>query len=414
MTHVAVVGGGLVGLTIVHALLDDGHAVTVVDPGDQPGRPSDGNAGWIAHVDILPLASAKAWRNLPRWLADPLGPLSIRPAYLPAVAPWLLRFALASRPAQVERSTLAIRALNAGALPAWRRRLAALGLTDKHLRERGQLSVFPSRAAARAALPLFERQRGLGIRVEALDGGDLRDVEPVLGPAAEAGALYPDVCHVSDPRLLGADLASATRQRGAARLPARAVALEAEGEGVLVRLADGGALRVDRAVVAAGAWSRPLAATLGDRVPLDTERGYNVTLPPGTLGLSRPTMFEGEGFVASPLDTGDRVGGAVEFAGLDAPPNHARTDAMLARLRRYLPRLPAPLPEGPRWMGFRPSLPDSLPVIGRASRTDRVIYAFGHAHHGLTQSAVTAEIVAAQIDGRAPPVDPAPYAVTRF
>lgn len=411
---IAVVGGGLVGLNIVHALLDAGHAVTLVEPGDQTGRPSDGNAGWIAHTDILPLASGKAWRNLPRWLADPLGPLAIRPAYLPKVAPWLVRFALASRPAQVERSTKAIRAINAGALPAWRRRLDALDLIGRHLRERGQLDVFPSRAMALAALPLFERQRALGIRVEALDGAELRDLEPALGPAAQAAAFYPEVCNVSDPKLLGADLASAIRQREAEQVPARAVALEADGEGVLVSLAGGGALRADRAVVAAGAWSKPLAASLGDRVPLDTERGYNVTLPPGTLGLTRPVMFEGEGFVASPLDTGDRVGGAVEFAGLDAAPNHARTEAMLKKLRRYLPGLPDPLPEGPRWMGFRPSLPDSLPVIGPASRTDRVIYAFGHAHHGLTQSAITAEIVAALIDGRAPPVDPAPYAVTRF
>lgn len=412
--HVAVVGGGLVGLAVVHALLDAGHAVTLVEPGGQAGRPSDGNAGWIAHTDILPLASGKAWRHLPRWLADPLGPLAIRPAYLPAIAPWLVRFALASRPAQVERATLAIRAINAGALPAWRRRLEALGLTARHLRERGQLSVFPDRASARAALPLFARQRAFGIRVEALDGAELRAVEPALGPAAQAGALYPEVCHVSDPRGLGEDLASAMRQRGARHRPARAVALAPEGEGVVVHLADGGTLRADRAVVAAGAWSKALAASLGDRVPLDTERGYNATLPPGTLGLSRPVMFEGEGFVASPLDSGDRVGGAVEFAGLDAPPNHARTEAMLAKLRRYLPGLPTPLPEGPRWMGFRPSLPDSLPVIGSASRTDRVIYAFGHAHHGLTQAAITAEIVAALVDGRAPPVDPAPYAVTRF
>ena len=204
------------------------------------------------------------------------------------------------------------------------------------------------------------------------------------------------------------------RQRGARHLPARAVALAAEEEGVAVRLADGGTVRADRAVVAAGAWSAPLAASLGDRVPLDTERGYNTTLPPGTLGLTRPVMFEGEGFIASPLNTGDRVGGAVEFAGLDAPPNHARTEAMLGKLRRYLPHLPEPLPAGPRWMGFRPSLPDSLPVIGPASRAPGVLYAFGHAHHGLTQSAITAEIVAALIDGRPPPVDPAPYAVTRF
>src|ERR687897_693712 len=269
--RVAIIGAGIVGLATAHALLDRGHEVVLVEPGGKQGRPTDGNAGWIAHTDVMPLASPKAWRNLPRWLMDPLGPLTIRPGYLPHLAPWLARFLLASSPSRIKASIGAIRSIHA-------------------------------------------------------DGS---------GPAVAA----------------------------------------------------------DQVVIAAGIWSRALAAQLGDRIPLDTERGYNATYPKGTFGIGRPMMFEGEGFVTTPLDTGDRVGGAVEFAGLEAAPNHSRTDAMVQRLTRFLPHLQSE-PAAKRWMGFRPSIPDSLPVIGPAGRDRRVIYAFGHGHYGLTQAAITSRLVA--------------------
>lgn len=411
--QIAIIGGGIVGLATAHALLDRGHTVTIIDPLDRAGRACDGNAGWFAHVDILPLASPRMWRNLPRWLADPLGPLAIRPAYLPHLTPWLLRFIRASSPAAVERHLLAIRALNAEAMAAWRERLAALGLSH-HLRERGLLTVYPSEAALAAATATLDRQQAFGIAVERLDRRALAALEPALGPAAVAGVLHPEGCHVSDPAALTADLARRAGERGAAFATEAATAIELEDGRPVVRVSGGPARSADAVVVAAGAWSKPLAASLGDAVPLDTERGYNTTFAQGTLGLSRPVAFEGQGFVTTPLDTGDRVGGAVEFAGLDAAPNHGRSDAMIARLRRFLPHLPAPLPDGRRWMGFRPSIPDSLPVIGPARRSRAVIYAFGHGHYGLTQSAATARLVAALLDGERPRIDPTPYRVDRF
>jgi D-amino-acid dehydrogenase len=411
--HVAIIGAGIVGIATAHALLDQDHAVTIVDPGDQPGRACDGNAGWIAHLDILPLASEKVWRHLPHWLLDPLGPLAVRPAYLPRLAPWLVRFVACARPGRIEESIAAIRALNAQALPAWRRRLSALGMAQ-HLKERGLLSVYGSEAALKSAAAVIARQRAFGIPVETLDRPALAALEPALGPQAVAGALYPTGCHVGDPKALVLGLAASARERGARFLTGRARALSHDRDSVRIALEGGGTVAADKAVVAAGAWSRPLAASLGDRIPLDTERGYNATLPPGTLGLSRPVMFEGEGFVTTPLDIGDRVGGSVEFAGLDAPADFRRVDAILVRLRRFLPGLPSDSGTAPRWIGFRPSLPDSLPVVGPARRTDRVFYAFGHGHHGLTQAAATADIVAGLVDGRRTQIDPAPYAATRF
>jgi D-amino-acid dehydrogenase len=410
--RVTIIGAGIVGAATAHALLDAGHRITLVDPGNKPGRATDANAGWIAHTDIMPLASPKVWRNLPRWLIDPMGPLTVRPRYLPHLTPWLIRFFLASSPSRIEASVEAIRSINAEALPAWRSRLESLRLTH-HLRERGILSVWKSEAAFLRSKDIIRRQRNFGILVDVLDPGELRQLEPALHGVA-AAVIHPDACHVADPAALAADLLRLAVERGASHVPEQALAVEADDAEIKVRT-DGlvGMLASDRVVIAAGVWSRSLARQLGDRIPLDTERGYNATFPRGTFQLGRPVMFEGEGFVTTPLDIGDRVGGAVEFAGIKAEPDHRRSDAIIERLKPFLPHLDSTLPTR-RWMGFRPSIPDSLPVIGQASGHERVVYAFGHGHHGLTQAAVTARMVAELISGRQGTVDMKPFSAQRF
>jgi len=410
--RVAIIGAGIVGLAIAHALLDRNYEVVLIEPGGKQGRPTDGNAGWIAHTDVMPLASPKAWRNLPRWLLDPLGPLTIRPGYLPQLAPWLVRFLLASSPSRIEASIGAIRAINAEALPAWKNLLSSLNLNG-HLRENGILSVWKNKGDFFRSQDIIERQRSFGIEAVAMSPAALADLEPALRNV-EAAVLYPDACHVSDPAVLAADLLRMARERGAIHVAAHALKIEPKDEAVHVHT-DGASpdIVADQIVISAGIWSRDLAAQLGDRIPLDTERGYNATYPKGTFGIGRPIMFEGEGFVTTPLDTGDRVGGAVEFAGLEAAPNHSRTDAMVQRLTRFLPHLQSE-PAAKRWMGFRPSIPDSLPVIGPAGRDRRVIYAFGHGHYGLTQAAITSRLVTDLVEQKPVGMNLKPFVAQRF
>jgi D-amino-acid dehydrogenase len=409
--QITIIGAGIVGCATAHALLDDGHQVTIVDANGPAFGPSQGNAGWIAHTDILPLASPKALRQVPRYLLDPLGPLAIRPQYLLKIAPWLIRFLLASRPSQVERSLLALGSLQQHALPAWLKLAASLNIGSM-IHRRGGLYVYDNAADFEAARLIAKRQGEFGFGVEMIGPDELRQLEPALNDLFVGAGFVSDTAHVSDPRLLTEAVFTAALARGAQYRQARVTRLEA-GETPAFITSNGTRHECGSIVLSAGIWSRPLAASIGDDVPLDTERGYNVSFP-GITGLTaRPVAFEGHGFIASPLESGLRIGGAVEFAGLDLPPNHARTRAVHAKASRFLKGVPA-YETGREWMGFRPSLPDSLPVIGPATRSPRIIHAFGHGHYGMTQSAITARLVADMVGGRSPVADLAPFRVNRF
>lgn len=408
---IAIVGAGIVGVATAHALLDDGHEVLILDREGPAFGPSRGNAGWIAHTDILPIASPKNLRQVPKFLTDPLGPLSIRPAYFPKLLPWLIRFLLAARPGAFERSVQGLGALQQRALPSWLKLAETAGVAGQ-IHRKGGLYVFTEKAAFDEARQIAKRQAEFGITVEMIGREELRQLEPALKDRFVGAAFHPDAAHISDPLELTLALFETALARGATYEKAEVTNISL-GERPALIGPDGWQRVVDRAVIAAGAWSKPLAAALGDKVPLDTERGYNVSFP-GITGLtSRPVGFEGHGFVMTPLESGLRIGGAVEFGGLKAPPNHARTRALYEKASGLVDGLPE-FDSGKLWMGFRPSLPDSLPVIGAALRNRNVLYAFGHGHYGMTQSAVTGALIADLVAGRTPPVALDPFSPTRF
>jgi len=408
----AVIGAGLVGLASAHALADDGHEVLVIEREGPAAGASRGNAGWLAHTDIDPIASPGMLRRVPFYLLDPLGPLAIRARYLIPILPWLTRLLLASSPSQLAHSIEAIVAINRLAMPAWDALSNQLGMAS-FIHRRGALFAYDSQASLQRARAHHQRQRAFGIAVDELDGPALRQMEPGLSDALVGAAFYPDAAHVSDPRLLTEALFAACAPRGIGFLRGEVIGITQTNTGVTLSLSGQSPVQADRVIIAAGAWSRPLVAQLGDAIPLDTERGYNVSFPGVTSILYRPVSFDGHGFVATPLDTGLRIGGAVELGGLVLPPNHQRTRALHAKAQRFLRGVP-PIEQGELWMGHRPSIPDSLPVIGAARATRSVLYAFGHGHYGLTQSAATGRIIADLIAGRTPPIDLAPFYPQRF
>ena len=406
-----VIGAGIVGLACAFHLLAEGRRVTLIERGGVAEGASFGNAGAFAFTDILPLASPGILRKAPKWLLDPLGPLAIPPAYLPRIAPWLIRFWRASLPDRHAHSLLVQSRLMRLAARAMAAMVKEAGL-EAHVRRDGNLELYESEEELAAAQPGWDARAKEGIAFEHARGARLAELQPGLSPRFKVGTFTPHWQSVADPYRFALALFDAVMARGAAIRHGAAVRIEPVGDAVRVHLSDGTVLRAKQVVLAGGAWSRPLAKGLGDNVPLETERGYNTTLPPGAFDLKRQLTFGGHGFVVTPLSTGIRVGGAVELGGLKAPPNFKRSEAMLNKAAAFLPGLRT---EGGRqWMGFRPSLPDTLPVIGTSTADPRVLYAFGHGHLGLTQSAATARLIAELASGRPPSIPLDPFRPDRF
>ena len=404
-TPVTVVGAGVVGLSIALALQARGLPVRVIDREGPAAGASAGNAGAFAFTEILPLASPRMIRQAPKWLLDPLGPLSVPPRYAGRIAPWMWRFWRASWPAQVRASTVAQTALMKLSQAALDPHLALSGLAHM-LRHDGQLQVYESEAEFRASLPGWQAREEAGIAFTHLKGDEIAAYQPGLAPGFTHATFTPEWQSISDPRDYVVAMAERFRAGGGEITITRAERLVAGG----VETSDG--FIPGRVVLAAGAHSHHLARTAGVKIPLETERGYNTTLPAGAFDLKRQITFGGHGFVISKVGHGLRVGGAVELGGLDLPPNFARADAMLKKAKRFLPGLDTS--GGTQWMGFRPSLPDSLPAIGALPNRPDVFCAFGHGHLGLTQSAGTAAIIADLMTGQDPGIDLTPFSPARF
>ncbi|MFN3994680.1 MAG: NAD(P)/FAD-dependent oxidoreductase [Tabrizicola flagellatus] len=407
---VTVIGAGVIGLSAALMAQARGLSVTVIDREGPAAGASAGNAGAFAFTDILPLASPGILRTAPKWLLDPLGPLTIPPAYALRIAPWLYRFWRACSPRAVAASTSAQTALMDLSRAELEPFLASTG-TLPMLRKDGNLQVYESEAEFRASLPGWEARTAHGIEFRHMGPEEMAALQPGLSPRFIKGTFTPGWWSIADPKLYVQALAERFRAQGGTILQAEVTGLAPQGEGVSIQTTDE-PMSADKVVLAAGAFSHRIAATLGERIPLETERGYNTTLPPGALDLRCQITFGGHGFVISRLSTGIRVGGAVELGGLSLPPNFKRSEAMLRKAKAFLPDLKTG--GGTQWMGFRPSLPDSLPAIGRSKASPNVVYAFGHGHLGLTQSAGTARLVADLLTDVSPAINLDAFSSQRF
>jgi glycine/D-amino acid oxidase-like deaminating enzyme len=408
---IAVVGGGIIGVCVAALLAEAGRQVTVIDRTGICEETSAGNAAALAFSDILPLAHKGMMANVPKWLADPLGPLSIPPAYFPKLAPWLFRFWRAGSSRKFEASLAAQASLMKLAESEWMALMQRSG-TLPMLRENGSLELYESDAEFRASLPGWAARDRFGIGYRHLSRDELPSYQPGLSDRFTAGTFVPDWKTVSDPKDFGKAVWAYAESKGGSYVQGDVAVVVPRGEKVAIQLRRGRTLLAQNLVVAAGAWSHLIARQLGEKIPLETERGYNTTLPCGAFDIKRQLVFSGHGFVITPLATGIRVGGAVELGGISRAPNFARSKAMLQKAKSFLPDLD--IQGGREWMGFRPSLPDSQPVIGRSRNHANIHYAFGHGHLGLTQAAATGRLVRDLVSGQNTPIELSPFSSQRF
>jgi D-amino-acid dehydrogenase len=405
---IALVGAGAVGASTALWLARAGHHVTLIDRLGPGEGASYGNAGAIATYALHPVARPDTLRKLPRMLVDPESPLSIRFRHLPRLAGWLARFLWASRTARVAEIEHLLAALMSLAEPAWAE-LAEEADATHLVARRGVLYVHGSDAAHRADAATVAAAQAAGVPAELIPPEEVRQLEPNLAAGRHGAMLYPEAAHLLDPREAVRAIADAALARGTHLVTAEITALESEADGRVRVVHGAGAESFDKVVVAAGAWSRRLLGA--SMPPLDAERGYHLMFEGAEDLVRRPICWDPVGFYMTPMRAGLRVGGTVELASLDAPPTQRRLDMLERHARRLLPRLG---PVGSTWLGFRPSMPDSLPVVGEQRARPNVVHAYGHGHVGLTLGPVTGYLVACLIAGAGAPLDAEPLSPDRF
>ena len=409
-TDTVVVGGGIVGLCSALHLQRRGYEVTIVDRG-APGNGASGhNAGLFSISNCVPTATPGVIRAVPKMLVDPSSPLAIRWRYLPKLTPWLVRFLVASRPGRVEQISLTLAGLQKQALRGLADLLVAPN-PDAGLFAGGHLLAYGSDAAFRRARHGIETRLARGMHVEILDAAGVSRLHPVLEGRVQHGVLVHD-SYYADPLVFTTALATLFTTRGGRWLPGVVHSFRIEGRRVAAVETDQGSLPASNVVIAAGAWSRSLVRALGFDTPLDTERGYGVRIPDPGVDLRGPLIYMDHHVGITPIPGGLMLAGTDELAGLHAPPDYRRAEILIKAAKKLFPQMNSDGAEP--WMSFRPSHPDSLPVIGRSPRQENVYLAYGHGHLGFTLGAITGELIGQLIDGDDTTVDLAPFHPGRF
>ena len=410
--HIVVIGTGIVGVCSAAWLQRDGHRITFVSREPAGEACSFGNAGSLSPSACLPVGMPGMWKQVPGWLRDPEGPLTIAPSYLPFMAGWLLRFLRHSRPQEVVRIATALRSLLAPIFDSYGPLLEHAGAQD-WVRRTGCLYVYGSPESARRWQWGMDLRRSLGVQLRDIDREELEALEPDLRGKFRFGILAPENGSTLDPSRLVKALHAQCLVDGAQERLDEVSGFERRGDAVRgVRLASGETLACDGVVVAGGAWSGALTRELGLSVPLETQRGYHVTVQSSNLQLRHTVMASEYNLMVNPMASGLRLAGSVEFAGLRPPPNYRRADVLLKKGQEMFPHLDTT--RTTQWMGHRPCLPDSLPVIGRAPRLANAWLAFGHSHLGMCGGASTGREIAHLVAGRPTQVDLAPFRPDRF
>jgi D-amino-acid dehydrogenase len=398
---VIVIGAGIVGTATARALQRAGHAVTLLDS-DEPGKATSyGNAGFIAIDHVLPLARPSTLKRVPQMLMDRNGPLTVHPPSIPALLPWMARFALAAySTTEVRKGVDSFGPLMAEANIAWQAEIQASGLGELFL-SKGALYVYESEQSFADGAEERELQKAKGTVFEIVDGNRARELAPGLSSHIVRGVYYPHGMHTINPYRVVTTLAERFAADGGTVQRGRVRGFGRDGNQVTSVTLTNSELPAKAVVIAAGRASGELTRLLGFNAPLVAERGYHVMLAPDNVRFELPVSPAGRGFFITPMQEGLRLAGTVELAAPHQPPSWHRADLLVRHLKDIFPGVGGE--ERSRWIGERPTLPDFRPAIGRAPRLANVYCGYGHQHVGLTLATATARLIARQMDGEEMP-----------
>ncbi len=400
----------MVGVSCALALQKRGFSVTLIDR-REPGRETSyGNAGVLARSSIVPLNNPGLFGKIAGYLGNRHPALNLSWKRALTRPGWLLRFLWEARPSQAAARIAALESLTASTVHRHRALMAEAGVSHR-LRETGTLKLWRTEAGHAAAQAEHDFLKAHGIASQVLDRQGISGVEPALNPIFHAGLLCLENASVDSPGAVTQAYAELFVQRGGRIEQARVEALARTGAGWRVQTAKG-AFEGEIAVVALGPWSLDLLAPLGLDAKLDVERGYHRHLQPEAgARLSRPVYDVDAAYFMAPMEQGYRITSGVDLSRRDAPDNHRQIDMVTASAREAFPLAAF---SGETWRGARPTLPDSLPMIGEAPRHPGLWLAFGHQHIGFSTGPITGEIVAALVCGETPPADPTPFRPGRY
>lgn len=407
---IAVIGAGIVGCSCALWLQIKGYRVVLIDP-EQPGSgTSSGNACTIADYGCIPVNNPSILKNLPGLMLAKNSPLSVDIPYAIKHMPWMMRFLSNCRPSKVDyiSRTLAklLHKTYEGLNP-----LLEYCDANALLQRQGCIYAYEDDAEFERAWASNRKRRDLGFEFTELNGDEIRELEPGIKKFFARGLLFEKATQVINPQSLTTRYFDTLLKNGGEYAARRVTAVSRDASDLNVHFDDGESISADRAVIACGAYSRHIKGVGTSQLPLDTERGYHIQYNGLQSLLTRPVSWNEAGFYATPMDQGLRIAGTVEIAGLqkDRNPRH------LQHLKSHAEQM-FDLPEkvDQEWMGYRPTMPDALPVIGYSLDSERVLYAFGHQHIGLTLAGITGKLIAELINNETPEHDIEAFSPRRF
>ena len=420
---IAVVGAGIVGVNCALALQMAGYQVTLIDKEGVGEGCSKGNAGHFATEQVFPLADPALLLQLPKMLCDPLGPVALSPMHFIKAIPWFMQFFNNMRKTKRTDNSAALKVLNNQAIEYYKPLLKAAN-AEHLLTTNGSLLVF-EKTNYKQVEAIYKHYKEAGIAVDILDRIQVLALEPNLHPNIKHALYFTEVAHTADPLAICVVLAEYAKQLGMKFEQVCVETIEQTASGAVINKMTN-KLEFDACVVATGAWSKNLLKQLGYNLPIEAERGYSLSLSLAENEsnlLSRPVASAERKFIITPMDKVLRLSGTVEYAGLEAQANNKRADMLLKNAEFVLDKLPQQTVMNnknhnennrERWMGCRPSLPDSLPVICQAPQHQNIFFALGHQHLGLTQGAITGKLISQLVSEQKPDIDLTPFCISRF